>query len=114
MLIRGYEVRRTDSFQPLRQMTQMFEMIIDGNEIKSSMTKSVIDKLRLEKLKPQLIISRSVKESGTARKNGTSASTRMRTDFPTLERPSREFADQATPGMKVGYIVTSPMRMRRS
>ena len=51
MLIRGYEVRRTDSFQLLSDtMTQMFEMILDGNEIGAvDMTKSVIDKVKAEK-----------------------------------------------------------------
>ena len=62
MLIRGYEVRRTDTFQLLSDtMTEMFEMILDGNTIDAvDMTKSVIDRVKAGDVEPsQLVISRS-------------------------------------------------------
>ena len=48
MLIRGYEVRRTDSFDLLSEtMTEMFEMLLDGNtEGAVDMTKLAIDEVR--------------------------------------------------------------------
>ena len=48
MLIRGYEVRRTDSFALLTStMTEMFEMILDGEEWAAvEMTKAVIDDVK--------------------------------------------------------------------
>ena len=72
MLIRGYEVRRTDSFTLLtRTMTEMFEMILDGEEWAAvEMTKSVIDEVKEGRANPaELVISRSCK--GTLKKDGT-------------------------------------------
>ena len=72
MLIRGYEVRRTDSFALLtRTMTEMFEMILDGEEWAAvEMTKSVIDDVKARRVDAaDLVISRSCK--GTLRRDGT-------------------------------------------
>ncbi|MFL2498979.1 MAG: DNA polymerase domain-containing protein [Candidatus Thalassarchaeum sp.] len=119
MLIRGYEVRRTDSFALLtRTMTEMFEMILDGEEWAAvEMTKSVIDEVKEGNAKPSdLVISRSCK--GTLKRDGTVDFSKVYANPDGLpyvraakERIRRGL--QFTPGMKVGYIVTdsksSPM-----
>ena len=119
MLIRGYEVRRTDSFTLLtRTMTEMFEMILDGEEWAAvEMTKSVIDEVKEGNANPSdLVISRSCK--GTLKRDGTVDFSKVYANPDGLpyvraakERIRRGL--QFTPGMKVGYIVTdsksSPM-----
>ena len=63
MLIRGYEVRRTDSFDLLSEtMTQMFEMLLDGDtEGAVDMTKLAIDEVRSGSVDPsRLVISLSL------------------------------------------------------
>ena len=56
MLIRGYEVRRTDSFDLLSEtMTEMFEMLLDGDtEGAVNMTKLAIDEVRSGSVDPSL------------------------------------------------------------
>ncbi|MCH1592301.1 MAG: hypothetical protein L7R66_04840, partial [Candidatus Thalassarchaeaceae archaeon] len=115
MLIRGYEVRRTDSFQILSDtMTQMFEMILDGNTIGAvDMTKSVIDRVREGDVNPtQLVISRSCKGRWDSKKNEWDFdSVYANPDgLPYVRAAKQRIAAglQFTPGMKVGYIVTEP------
>jgi len=115
MLIRGYEVRRTDSFQILSDtMTQMFEMILDGNTIGAvDMTKSVIDRVREGDVDPsQLVISRSCKGRWDSKKNEWDFdSVYANPDgLPYVRAAKQRIAAglQFTPGMKVGYIVTEP------
>ena len=119
MLIRGYEVRRTDSFALLtRTMTEMFEMILNGEEWAAvEMTKSVIDEVKEGRANPaELVISRSCK--GTLKRDGTVDFSKVYDNPDSLpyvraakERIRRGL--QFTPGMKVGYVVTdsktSPM-----
>jgi DNA polymerase I len=119
MLIRGYEVRRTDSFALLtRTMTEMFEMILDGEEWAAvEMTKSVIDDVKERSTDAaDLIISRSCK--GTLRRDGSVDFTKVYDNPNGLPyvRAAKERIRRGlpfTPGMKVGYIVTdaksSPM-----
>ena len=119
MLIRGYEVRRTDSFALLsRTMTEMFEMILDGEEWAAvEMTKSVIDDVKEGRANPaELIISRSCK--GTLKRDGSVDFSKVydNPDGLPYVRAAKERIRrglQFTPGMKVGYIVTdskaSPM-----
>jgi len=119
MLIRGYEVRRTDSFALLsRTMTEMFEMILDGDEWAAvEMTKSVIDDVKEGRANPaELIISRSCK--GTLKRDGSVDFSKVydNPDGLPYVRAAKERIRrglQFTPGMKVGYIVTdskaSPM-----
>ncbi|MDP7003910.1 MAG: DNA polymerase domain-containing protein [Candidatus Thalassarchaeaceae archaeon] len=119
MLIRGYEVRRTDSFALLtRTMTEMFEMILDGEEWTAvEMTKSVIDDVKERNTDAaDLIISRSCK--GTLRRDGSVDFTKVydNPDGLPYVRAAKERIRRGlpfTPGMKVGYIVTdaksSPM-----
>ena len=119
MLIRGYEVRRTDSFALLsRTMPEMFEMILDGEEWAAvEMTKSVIDDVKEGRANPaELIISRSCK--GTLKRDGSVDFSKVydNPDGLPYVRAAKERIRrglQFTPGMKVGYIVTdskaSPM-----
>ena len=114
MLIRGYEVRRTDSFQLLSDtMTQMFEMILDGNTIGAvDMTKSVIDRVREGDVEPsQLVISRSCKGKWNTKKEEWDFSVYANpTGLPYVRAAKQriEAGLQFTPGMKVGWIVTPP------
>ena len=115
MLIRGYEVRRTDSFQILSDtMTQMFEMILDGNTLGAvDMTKSVIDRVREGHVDPaHLVISRSCKGRWDSKKNEWNFdSVYANPDgLPYVRAAKQRIAAglQFTPGMKVGYIVTEP------
>ncbi|MBR79536.1 MAG: hypothetical protein CMA88_01955 [Euryarchaeota archaeon] len=114
MLIRGYEVRRTDSFQLLSDtMTQMFEMILDGNTIGAvDMTKSVIDRVREGDVETsQLVISRSCKGKWNTKKEEWDFSMYANPDgLPYVRAAKQRIAAglQFTPGMKVGYVVTEP------
>ena len=113
MLIRGYEVRRTDSFALLtRTMTDMFEMILDGEEWAAvEMTKSVIDDVKARRTDvADLVISRSCQ--GTLRRDGSVDFTKVydNPDGLPYVRAAKERIRRGlpfTPGMKVGYIVTN-------
>jgi len=114
MLFRGYEVRRTDSFQLLSDtMTQMFEMILDGDTLGAvDMTKSAIDRVREGDVDPaQLVISRSCKGKWDSKKNEWDFSVYANPDgLPYVRAAKQRIAAglQFTPGMKVGYVVTEP------
>ena len=121
LLIRGYEVRRTDSFRLLsRTMTEMFELILE-NETWSSveLTKRVIDDVRARDVDvADLVISRSCK--GHLRRDGSVDFHRVYKNPDSLPyvRVARQRIEAGlgfTPGMKVGWIVTdskkSPMRV---
>ena len=113
MLIRGYEVRRTDSFALLtRTMTDMFEMILDGEEWDAvEMTKSVIDDVKARRTDvADLVISSLCK--GTLRRDGSVDFTKVydNPDGLPYVRAAKERIRRGlpfTPGMKVGYIVTN-------
>ncbi|MDE0575179.1 MAG: DNA-directed DNA polymerase [Candidatus Poseidoniales archaeon] len=112
LLIRGYEVRRTDSFDLLNTtMMGTFERILDGDE--EGAYKHVINLIRSVKAGEadvaDLILSRSCK--GKVLKDGT-------VDFSVYSNPDGLPYVQAakkriarglpfTPGMKVSYIVTA-------
>ena len=114
MMIRGYEVRRTDSFQLLSStMTDMFEMILDGDTLAAvDMTKGVIDRVREGSVDPaQLVISRSCKGKWDSKKNEWDFSVYANPDgLPYVRAAKQRIAAglQFTPGMKVGYVVTEP------
>jgi len=113
MLIRGYEVRRTDSFALLtRTMTEMFEMILDGEEWAAvEMTKSVIDDVKARRVDAaDLVISRSCK--GTLKRDGTVDFSKVYDNpdgLPYVRAAKKRIERDLpfTPGMKVGYVVTS-------
>ena len=114
MLIRGYEVRRTDSFDLLSEtMTQMFEMLLDGDtEGAVDMTKLAIDEVRSGSVDPsRLVISRSCKGKWNSKKNEWDFSIYSNPDgLPYVRAAKQRIAAglQFTPGMKVGYIITEP------
>jgi len=114
MLIRGYEVRRTDSFQlQSSTMTKMFELILDGKtEEAINMTKSVIDRIREGDINPsKLVISRSCKGKWDPKKNDWDFSMYSNPDGLPYVRAAKQRISaglQFTPGMKVGYIITEP------
>ena len=120
LLIRGYEVRRTDSFELLRDtMKTMFELILDNESKKSvDMTKNIIDDVKAKKIHPsKLVISRSCKGRWDSKKNQWSFDMYTNENLPYI-RAAKERIRRGlsfTPGMKVGYIVTdaksSPMNV---
>jgi len=111
LLIRGYEVRRTDSFDLLnRTMMGTFERILDDEE--EDAVQHVLGLIKQVKAGDvdvsDLVISRSCK--GKLRKDGT-------VDFSVYSNPDGlpyvqaarkriERGLQFTPGMKVSYIIT--------
>ncbi len=123
LLIRGYEVRRTDSFSILsKTMTEMFELILAGDEDGAiDLAKSVITDVHQGKVEASdLIVSRSCKGSWD-KKSGAWVFDKIYANPDSLpyvraakERISRGL--QFTPGMKVGYIITnsksSPMEVK--
>ena len=121
MLIRGYEVRRTDSFQLLSStMEEMFEMILDGATLAAvDMTKSRIDSVREGEVDAsQLVISRSCKGRWDSKRGEWSFDVYVKEDGLPYVRAAKERIArglQFTPGMKVGYVVTnakkSPMQV---
>ena len=122
MLIRGYEVRRTDSFRLLTStMTEMFELILSNEEWSAvEMSKSVIDDIRAKRVEAvDLVISRSCK--GSLRRDGTVDfhKTYKNPDSLPYVRAAKQRIEAGlgfTPGMKVGWIVTdaktSPMTVQ--
>ena len=113
LLVRGYEVRRTDSFTILTDaMTELFAMILDGETDQA--VQHCIDLIKRVKsgdVQPRdLVISKSCK--GKVRDNG-------QIDFTTIyANPDRLVHVRAakqriaaglnfTPGMKVGWLVTN-------
>jgi DNA polymerase I len=123
LLIRGYEVRRTDSFSILSStMTEMFELILEGDEEGAiNLAKSVISEVQQGKIPASdLIVSRSCKGTWD-KKYGKWVFDKIYANPDSLpyvraakERISRGL--QFTPGMKVGYIITnsstSPMEVK--
>ena len=118
LLIRGYEVRRSDSFVILTNcMTSSFERILAGETTQAvEDIRALIQRVRIRDVAPKdLVISRSCK--GKLRKDGS-------VDFSVYTNPDglpyvkaakrrMERGLNFTPGMKVGYLVTdgasSPM-----
>ncbi len=113
LLIRGYEVRRTDSFDLLNQtMMGTFERILDGDE--EGAYKHVIGLIRSVKAGDanveDLIISRSCKGKWDPKKKEWDFhSVYANPDgLPYVQAARKRIAKglQFTPGMKVSYIVT--------
>ena len=120
MLIRGYEVRRTDSFKLLTStMTMLFEKILEGKEeFAVDRTRKTIEDVRMGRVDvADLVISRSCK--GKIRKDGSvDFSVYSNPDGLPYVRAAKQRIERGlgfTPGMKVGYVVTdaksSPMKV---
>ena len=112
LLIRGYEVRRTDSFDLLNNtMMGTFERILDGDE--NGAVNHVLGLIKSVKAGDvevsDLIISRSCK--GKVLKDGTVDFTAVYANpdgLPYVQAARKRIGRglQFTPGMKVSYIVT--------
>ena len=119
LLIRGYEVRRSDSFVILTKcMMSSFELILAGETTKAvDEIRLLIQRVRERKLEPRdLVISRSCK--GHLRSDGSVYFTKAYKNpnsMPYVSAAKSRIARglNFTPGMKVGYLVTdasnSPM-----
>ncbi len=119
LLIRGYEVRRSDSFVLLTQcMMSSFELILAGETTKAvDDIRSLIQNVRDRNVEPRdLVISRSCK--GHLRSDGSVYFTKAYKNPDSMPYVSAAKSRIArglnfTPGMKVGYLVTdasnSPM-----
>ena len=119
MLVRGYEVRRSDSFNLLTDvMTEMFELILDGESSEAVQhILKLIERVRAREVEPaDLVISRSCK--GRVNADGSIDFTRVYTNpdgLPFVRAAKQRIAAglNFTPGMKVGWLVTdgkkSPM-----
>ncbi len=113
LLIRGYETRRTDSFDLLNKtMMETFERILDGDE--EGAYQHVIGLIRSVKAGEvavaDLIISRSCKGKWDAKKSEWDFGVYANPDgLPYVQAARKRIARglQFTPGMKVSYIVTA-------
>lgn len=102
LVIRGYEIRRTDAFDLQSDiLTRVFERILDGkmdeavDEARRAVAEVAEGKVPLEKL----VISRSVKPFGTYKEPDSMANVQA---AKKLMKLGYEFQ----PGMKVSWIVT--------
>ncbi len=113
LLIRGYEVRRTDSFDLLtKTMMDVFELILDGESDKA--TKYVVDLIRKVKAgeaeAADLVISRSCKGKVLPDGSVDFSSVYSNPNGLPFVRAARKRIERGfafTPGMKVSYIVTN-------
>ena len=121
LLVRGYEVRRSDSFNLLTQvMMETFDRILEGEQ--ETAVRAVLDligRIRKRDVKPlDLVISRSCK--GHIGRDGIPYFTKAY-DHPDRLPYVRAAKDRIkaglafTPGMKIGWLVidhsTSPMKV---
>jgi len=103
LIIRGYEMRRTDSFDLQSDTLQnVFEKILDGDSAGAvTYTRGVIDDLVKGKVDPaRLVISRSVKDESQYKSSGSMVNVRV---FKKI----KELGYDVQPGMKVSWIVTN-------
>ena len=113
MLVLGYEVRRSDSFNLLTDaMTEMFELILDGDSDDAVQhILQLIKRVRAREVEPaDLVISRSCK--GKVKGDGSIDFTGVYTNpdgLPFVRAAKQRIAAglNFTPGMKVGWLVTN-------
>nr|AIF20242.1 DNA-directed DNA polymerase (DPA, polB1) [uncultured marine group II/III euryarchaeote KM3_88_H06] len=122
LLVRGYEVRRSDSFTILTDtMMEIFEMILDGDSNDAVQhCLQLIKRLRAREVAPRdLVISRSCK--GRVRPGGVIDFDAVYANpdslpFVRAAKQRIEAGLNFTPGMKVGWLVTngknSPMTVQ--
>jgi len=103
LIVRGYEMRRTDSFDLQSETLQeVFERILaDDMDGAVSHTRSVIDDLLAGKVdSSKLVISRSVREESQYKASERMINVRV-------ARKLKEMGYEVMPGMKVSWIVTN-------
>lgn len=103
LIVRGYEMRRTDSFDLQSEALQgVFERVLaDDMQGAISFTRSIIDDLVAGKVDPsRLVISRSVKEESQYKASDRMVNVRV-------ARMLKEMGYEVMPGMKVSWVVTN-------
>ncbi|HIH02093.1 TPA: DNA polymerase II [Thermoplasmata archaeon] len=103
LIVRGYEMRRTDSFDLQSETLQeVFERILaDDMDGAVTRTRTVIDDLIAGKVDPsKLVISRSVREESQYKASERMINVRV-------ARRLKEMGYEVMPGMKVSWIVTN-------
>jgi DNA polymerase I len=103
LIVRGYEMRRTDSFDLQSETLQeVFERILaDDMDGAVTYTRSVIDDLLAGKVDTsKLVISRSVREESQYKASERMINVRV-------ARKLKEMGYEIMPGMKVSWIVTN-------
>lgn len=106
MVVRGYEMRRTDSFDLQSETLQaVFEKILDGdNPGAVTYTRKVIEELMAGRVDPsKLVISRSVRDESEYKSSDSMVNVRV-------ARKLKELGYEIMPGMKVSWIVTNSKR----
>ncbi len=101
MVIRGYEVRRTDSFNLQSEaMMAVFERIMDGNPDEAvEVAKQYVTKtLKGDVVLGDLVISRTVKNESSYKNPDSMANV-------IIKRKLEEMGEEVSPGMKVSWIV---------
>lgn len=103
MVVRGYEMRRTDSFDLQSETLQaVFEKVLDGDqEGAAAYARGVIQDLMSGKVDPsKLVISRSVRDESQYKASDRMINVRV-------ARKLKELGYEVMPGMKVSWIVTN-------
>jgi DNA polymerase I len=103
LVVRGYEMRRTDSFDLQSDvLSNVFEKVLEGdNQGAVTYTRGVIDDLMAGRIDPsKLVISRSVREESQYKASDTLINVRV-------YRKLKELGYEVVPGMKVSWIVTN-------
>ncbi len=103
MVVRGYEMRRTDSFDIQSEtLLEVFERILaDDMDGAVAHTRAVIDDLLAGKISPsKLVISRSVREESQYKAGDRMINVRV-------ARKLKEMGYEVMPGMKVSWVVTN-------
>jgi DNA polymerase I len=103
LVVRGYEMRRTDSFDLQSEALQrVFDKILDGDMNGAvEYTRGVIDDLMAGKVDTsRLVISRSVREESQYKSSDRMINVRV-------AKMLREMGYEVQPGMKVSWIVTN-------
>jgi DNA polymerase I len=106
MVVRGYEMRRTDSFDLQSETLQaVFEKILDGDNAGAvAYTRGVIDNLISGAVDPsRLVISRSVRDESEYKSSDSMVNVRV-------ARKLKELGYEIMPGMKVSWVVTNSRR----
>jgi len=102
LIIRGYEMRRTDSFDLQSEvLSKVFEKVLDGDNAGAvTYTRGVIESLVRGEIDPsKLVISRSVREESQYKSSNSMINVRV-------YRKLKELGYDVVPGMKVSWIVT--------
>jgi len=102
IVVRGYEMRRTDSFDLQSETLQkVFEKVLDGdNQGAVAYVRQVIDDLMKGRIDPaKLVISRSVREESQYKSSESMINVRV-------FKKMKELGYEVVPGMKVSWVVT--------